>query len=235
MKIQVIGGNTESVQPVSAIFKLRWPTCTIFSATSGQQGVEMIETQSPDIVLLEVDLPDIDGFEVLHQIRVFSEVAVVFLTRRGEEVDIIRGLEGGADDYIVKPYSALELLARVRATLRRSGYQDDLGEKTAPLVTGDVAIDFQSKEVSLKNESVHLTATEYQILYYLVRSPGKWITHESLEQLIWGQRGAVDSSVVRRYIHQLRRKLNDFPPQLIVNEPGKGYRFNTASRRLPGI
>ena len=195
----------------------------------------MAETESPDIIILEVSLPDVDGFEVLRQIRMFSEVPIVFLTQRASEMDIIRGLEGGADDYIVKPFSALELLARAKAALRRSGHRDGLGESTAPLITGDVAIDFQSREVALKGVPVHLTATEYQILYYLVRNPGKWVDHSSLEQWIWGQRGAVDSSVIRRYIYQLRRKLDDMPPQLIVNERGKGYRFCTADRRLPAV
>jgi DNA-binding response OmpR family regulator len=165
----------------------------------------------------------------------FSEIPVVFLTERGDEMDIIRGLEGGADDYIVKPFSALELLARARATLRRSGHRDGLEESTLPLVIGDLRIDFQSKEVALKDEPVHLTATEYQILYYLVRSPGKWVNPGSLEQWIWGQRGAVDSSVIRRYIHQLRRKLNDFPPRLIVNEPGRGYKFSITNSRLSTV
>ena len=235
MKILIIEDSADNIHPISAVFKLRWPTCTTISTTKGVKGVALVETESPDLVILEVNLPDIDGFEVLRQIRMLSEIPVVFLTERGDEMDIIRGLEEGADDYIVKPFSALELLARARATLRRSGLRDGLDENTPPLVIGDLTINFQSKEVTLEDEPVHLTSTEYQILYYLVRSPGTWVNHSSLEQWIWGQRGAVDSSVIRRYIYQLRRKLKDVPPRLIVNEPGRGYKFNTANSRLSTV
>ena len=126
-------------------------------------------------------------------------------------------------------------MARARAALRRSGYRDGLGESATPLLAGDVVIDFQSREVVLKGEPIHLTSTEYQILYYLVRNPGRWVDHGSLEQWIWGERGAVDSSVIRRYIYQLRRKLDDIPPRIIVNERGKGYRFHTGGKKVAPV
>ncbi len=235
MKVLIIEDSADTIHPISAVFKLRWPTCTTISTTKGVKGVALAENESPDIIILEVDLPDIDGFDVLRQIRMFSEVPIVFLTERGDEKDIIRGLEGGADDYIVKPFSAPELLARAGAALRRSGLRDGIEESTPPLVSGDLTIDFQSKEVTLKGEPVHLTTTEYQILYYLMRNPGKWVNHGSLEQWIWGGQGTVDSSVIRRYIYQLRRKLNGTPPRLIVNVPGKGYKFNPAISRLSTV
>jgi len=234
MKVLVVQESAEIIDPLSAVFKLRWPACSIVATTDGAKAVELAESESPDVVILGIDLPDIDGFEVLRHIRQFSEVPTVILTPRSEEMDIIRGLETGADDYVVQPFSSLEFLARVRAAMRRSGW-DGLEENTPPVVTGDLTVNLQSREVTLRGESVHLTATEYQILYYLVRSQGRWLDHGSLEQWIWGQRGAVDSSVIRRYIHQLRRKLDDVPPRIIVNQPGKGYRFNLVRKKEPAL
>jgi DNA-binding response OmpR family regulator len=229
MKILIIEDNSELIEPISVMFKLRWPDCSTIPCAEGLRGVELAEIESPDIIILDINLPDTDGFEVLRRIRLFSDVPIVILTVRGDELDRVRGLEGGADDYIVKPFSVLEFLARVKSAMRRSG--KSIEERSEPLVDGDLTVNFESREVMLDGKTVHLTSTEYQILYYLVRSEGRFLNHSTLEQWIWGQVGSVDSSVIRRYIYQLRRKLNDVPPRIIISELGKGYKFVGSKRR----
>ena len=224
MKMLIIEDNTELLGPMSMTFKLRWPQLSIIHTPSGSKGVEMTETESPDVILLDINLPDIGGYEVLRQIRLFSDVPVLILTVRGEEMDRVRGLEMGADDYIIKPFSALELLARVHSALRRGG-RTQPEETVLPFISGDLAINFSTKEVLLKNTPVHLTSTEYQLLYHLVRNEGRFMDRKTLENKIWGQHDVVDDSVLRRYIYQLRQKLNDVPPRMIVTEMGKGYKF----------
>jgi DNA-binding response OmpR family regulator len=224
MKMLIVEDNPELLGPMSMTFKLRWPDLSIVHAGTGGKGVELAETELPDVIILDINLPDMDGYEVLRQIRLFSDVPVLFLTVRGDEMDRVRGLEMGADDYIVKPFSALELLARVHSAMRRGG-REHLEEGALPFVSGGLTINFSTKEVMLENNPVHLTSTEYQLLYHLVRNEGRFVDHHTLETRIWGQRGVVENSVLRRYIYQLRHKLNDKPPRIIVSEIGKGYKF----------
>jgi len=188
----------------------------------------LAETESPDIIILDINLPDIAGFEVLKQIRLFSDVPIIILTVRDEEVDKVRGLETGADDYITKPFSPLDLLARVKATLRRAGMRHPEGENIPPLVAGDLTVNFFTREVRVRNQSVHLTPIEYKLLYALVRNPERTVTHQALRQQVWGSANYVQPSTVKKYIHQLRSKLGDSsdPPQMIVNDRGIGYRFD---------
>ena len=227
MKILVIEDSPEIVDTLSLTFELRWPEATLISTDKGAEGIELAETESPDIIILDVNLPDIGGFEILKQIRLFSDVPIIILTVRGEEVDKVRGLETGADDYITKPFSPLDLLARVKATLRRAGMRHPEGENIPPLVAGDLTINFFTREVFVGSQPVHLTPIEYRLLYSLVRNPGRTITHQGLRQQVWGSADYVQSSTVKKYIHQLRSKLGDTsrPPQMILNERGIGYRF----------
>jgi DNA-binding response OmpR family regulator len=224
MKMLIVEDSPELLGPMSMTFKLRWPQIIIVHAETGGRGVELAELESPDVILLDINLPDIDGYEVLRQIRLFSDVPVLILTVRSDEMDRVRGLEMGADDYILKPFSALELLARVRSALRRSG-RENFEDGAAPFASGNLNINFSTKEVLCNNKPVHLTSTEYQLLYHLVRNEGRFIDHTTLETRIWGQHGLVDNSVLRRYIFQLRKKLNDNPPRMIISEIGKGYKF----------
>ena len=224
MKLLLIEDSPEIVNLISMTFKLRWPETSIISTPEGAKGIELVESESPDVVILDINLPDMEGFDVLQQVRLFSDVPVLILTVRGDEMDRVRGLEIGADDYIVKPFSALELLSRVNSALRRSS-RSPATERMTPIVSGGLTIDFHSKEVLLDGEPVHLTPTEYNILYHLVRNEGKFINNSTLQQWIWGEAGNVDSSVVRRYVYQLRAKLKDNPPKMLVSEAGKGYKF----------
>jgi DNA-binding response OmpR family regulator len=160
MKIVIIEDAADIVEAVSLCFELRWPGSDILSSAEGKRGLELIERESPDIVILDLGLPDIDGFEVLKDIRRFSNVPVVIFTARTAEADIVRGLELGADDYITKPFSHIELLARVQSIPKSgaSGY----------FSAGDLHIDFDGREVRLAGRTVQLTPTEYNMLYQLV-------------------------------------------------------------------
>lgn len=226
MKVLLIEDSPEIVNAVSLTFRLRWPEATLISSDKGAKGTEMVEAESPDIVILDINLPDMTGFKVLEDIRLFSEVPVIILTVREDEVDKVRGLEIGADDYITKPFSPLDLLARVKAVLRRSG-MPYLEEELPPLVAGNLTINFSTREVFLGDQRVHLTPTEYKILRCLVRNEGRIVTQETLKQQVWDRAKYIDASGPKKYIYQLRTKLGDTsgPPRIILNERGVGYKF----------
>jgi two-component system KDP operon response regulator KdpE len=203
---------------------MRWPDSVIISVSQGEKGIELVETESPDVVLLDIGLPDMDGFEVLRQIRFFSSVPIIIETVEDEEVDRIRGLELGADDYITKPFSYMELLARVKAVLRRSQMAEFKGSKTN-FVSGNLAINFATREVRLGDKVIKLTPTEYRLLYLLVRNKGQVLTQRKLMQQVWGEDYIENTDYLRAYIRRLRDKLRDNPPRMILTEHGLGYRF----------
>ena len=197
----------------------------VASTPLGEESIAMVETESPDVVLLDINLPDISGFQVLSEIRRFCDVPVLIITVRGEETDKVRGLELGADDYIVKPFSHLELLARVKAVLRRYGVV--AAEGADPFSSGGLRIDFAQRKVSLHDKEVKLTPIEYQLLYHLARSADQFVSSSTLVYKIWGEDylGAIESLKV--HMRHLREKLEEDPanPRLILTEHGKGYRL----------
>jgi len=232
MKLLLIDHNPEVLKAVGLTFRFLWPEATVLTASEGSRATEMAEIESPDAIVLDLDLPDIDGFEVIRQIRLFSDVPIIILTERSEEIDTVRSLETGADDYIVKPFSPLDLLARAKATLRRAGVFNYEGEDLLPpLVIGELTVDFSTREILLNSKSVHLTPIEYKLLHVLVRNEGRVVTHEALRRKIWGNAEYVGASTVKKNIAQLRRKLGDTPgaPKLILNERSIGYRFVKSS------
>lgn len=177
-------------------------------------------------MLLDIGLPDIDGFEVLRQVRFFSDVPIIVETVEDMETERVRGLELGADDYIIKPFSYIELLARVKAVLRRSQRVEFKGDETS-FVSGNLKINFATREVHLNDEVVRLTPTEYKLLYLLVRNRGQVLTQRKLMHEIWGEDYIENTDYLRAYIRRLRDKLQDDPPQRILTEHGLGYRFVT--------
>ena len=186
MKVVVIDDSPEIIEVVSLCFQLRWSNAELSSAPTGSEGLELVESKSPDIVILDIGLPDMEGFEVLKEIRRFSQVPVIMLTVRAEDTDVARGLEMGADDYITKPFSHIELVARVQAVLRRSqGAAVSSGER--PFNSGKLFIDFTGNEVKVDGNSVKLTSTELKLLYLLVRNEGRLVTHEGLLSKVWGE------------------------------------------------
>ncbi len=228
MKALFIEDSQEIVNVVSLTFKLRWPEATFLSAAEGAKGIEMVEAESPDIVILDINLPDMSGFDVLERIRLFSDVPIIILTVRGEQIDELTGLEMGADDYIVKPFGPTNLLTRVRAVLRRSGIRDREDVNLPPLVAGDLTINFSNREVLRGNERTNLTPTEYKVLLCLARNEGKTVPQDVIKQQVYGNEARyVDSTALKRFIYQLRNKLGDAAdrPRLIFNERGVGYRF----------
>ena len=155
MKVVVIDDSPEIIEVVSLCFQLRWSGATLVSASEGSRGLEVIEAENPDMVILDIGLPDMDGFQVLREIRLFSQVPVIMLTVRGEDTDVAKGLELGADDYIVKPFSHIELIARVQAVLRRVQGLSVTTEES-PFVSGKLSVNFASNEVMVNGKSVSL-------------------------------------------------------------------------------
>jgi DNA-binding response OmpR family regulator len=225
MKALVIDDAAEIADVVSLCFQLHWSGATVLSAQDGSRGLELVEAESPDVVILDIGLPDMDGFEVLREIRRFSQVPVIMLTVRGEDTDVARGLELGADDYITKPFSHIELVARVRAVMRRIQGLPVSEEK--PFISGRLAVDFASKEVTVDGKPVRLTSTEYKLLYHLIKNEGRLLSHENLLNKVWGEDYQDARDLLRVHIQHLRQKLGDNgeSADIIVTEHGMGYKF----------
>ncbi len=208
MKVLIVEDDKEIVDAITLAFQIRWPEAKVVS------------TENPDIVILDLGLPDISGFEVLSQIRLFSHVPIIILTVRSDEADVVKGLEWGADDYILKPFRQLELLARVKALIRRQSPNDE-----EELVSGQLHLDATSGQLRCDGKEIALTITESRILAHLMRNAGHVVTHSSLAEAVWGNDypGAADSLKV--HIRRLREKIESSPsqPKFILTKAGVGY------------
>ena len=191
-------------------------------AEGGGVALDAITTWAPDAVVLDLMMPGVDGFEVVRQTRTWSQVPIVVLSARGEERSKVDALDLGADDYLTKPFGIEELLARLRAVLRRTG-----GPQVQQLTVGDITIDIARHVVTKGSAEVHLTPTEYDLLRVLAANAGKVLTHRQLLERVWGGYAAENSQQLRVYVNYLRRKLEDDPsrPRWLVTEPGVGYRL----------
>ena len=198
-----------------------WEVATV---GTGEEGVVGAAEIAPDLLLLDLGLPDLDGTEVIRRIRAFSQVPVIVLSVREGQPDKVAALDAGADDYVTKPFAMEELLARVRAALRRAQTEEPT---PAVLNFGGLEVDLARRLVSRDGEPVHLTPTEYGLLEALVSNPGKLLTHQWLLRKVWGQGYGTETTYLRTYIRALRKKLGDDAqaPALIVTEPGVGYRW----------
>jgi two-component system KDP operon response regulator KdpE len=192
-------------------------------ASTGEQALTLAADHHPDVVILDIGLPGVDGIDVLRGLRGWSSVPVIMLTVREDESDKIEALDAGADDYVTKPFSMGELLARLRAALRRRAPVDE----QAVVATDDFTIDLASKRVQRDGEDVHLTPLEWGVVEVLVRHPGKLVTQRQLLQEVWGPQYETETNYLRLYLAQIRRKLEPEPsrPRYFVTEPGMGYRF----------
>jgi DNA-binding response OmpR family regulator len=198
----------------------------VITAYNGKEAIEAVRTQLPDLILLDIMMPDLNGFEVLKKIREVSTVPVIMLTAKGEEDDRIQGLELGADDYITKPFSPREMVSRIRAVLRRTKtFQED--QQDVIKVDDRLTIDFSRREVWVEGKKVDLRPTEYRLLYHLVQNAGWVNTHEQLLSKVWGFEYQDEPHYVRLYVNYLRKKLEKDPsnPKYILTERGVGYRF----------
>jgi len=225
MKILVVDDEPDVIKVITMSLNMRQPAWEVVGAQDGQEALERIETEHPDVVLLDVGLPEMSGFDVLKAVRLFSDVPVIMLTVRDDELSKVQGLELGADDYVTKPFSHLELLARVRAVLRRAEALPLAHER--PFVSGDIQVDFTRREVTVRGQTVALTSTEYRLLYYLVRNAGQILTHETLLARVWGREYTNEISYLKSYINRLRSKLEKDPhhPEYILTEHTIGYWF----------
>jgi len=198
----------------------------VSEAFNGKQAIQKIRDVTPDLILLDVMMPDLDGFEVLETVREVSNVPVIMLTAKGEEDDRVRGLELGADDYVTKPFSPRELVSRVKAVLRRT---ESASGSMHGLIDVDerLKIDFDRREIWLEGKLVKLRPTEYRMLYHLVQNAGWVVTHDQLLTKVWGYEYRDEPHYVRLYINYLRQKLEASPsdPKYILTERGVGYRF----------
>ncbi len=210
----------------------------VIEANSGQQALDMVRSQMPNLVILDVMMPGLDGYETLSILREISQVPVIMLTAKGEEEDRIRGLELGADDYVTKPFSPRELMSRVKAVLRRSeGNTGSTGGEDDVIQVDDrLRIDFGKREVWVDGELVKLRPTEYRLLYHLVQNAGWVLTYDQILTKVWGYEYRDETHYVRLYINYLRQKLEKDPsnPEYILTERGVGYRFVDYKRKNAG-
>ncbi|HEY7127158.1 MAG TPA: response regulator transcription factor [Ktedonobacterales bacterium] len=204
---------------ISAGFTAEW-------ASTAAEGIDLSARWHPDVLILDLSLPDQDGLDVCRQVRTWSQVPIIVLSVRGKDEDKVTALELGADDYLTKPFSMAELLARIRVALRHAAYPSTRGDQ-ARFETGGLVIDFERRQVTVEGRDVHLTPTEYDLLKYLAHNAGKVLTHRAILQAIWGPAYEQETSYLRVFFNQLRRKIEPDPsrPRYLLTELGIGYRL----------
>jgi two-component system KDP operon response regulator KdpE len=201
----------------------------LVEAKSGQEGLAQAATQSPDVVLLDLGLPDLDGIEVTRQLREWTRIPIIVVSARGQDEDKIKALDAGADDYLTKPFSVGELLARIRVALRHVA--ESIAGSTEPTFQlGDLRMDLAKRQVFVGDKEVHLTPTEYKLLAVLVRYAGRVVTHRQLLKEVWGPSYIEHTQYLRVFMGQLRHKLEPDParPKYLINEPRVGYRLKVS-------
>ena len=220
MKVLIIEDDPQIVEAIKLAFKIRWAEAEVISTAQGEKGIEATRTNRPDIIILDLGLPDISGFEVLKRIRQFSNVPILILTVMADESDKVRGLEWGADDYVTKPFKQLELLARVRALLRRQAPSDE-----GPIIRGKLCFKPKTFQFFIGANEINLTRTEGIIIKHLMKNCGQVVTHASLAEAIWGTDYPDSAQSLKVYIRRVREKLEDDPsqPHLILTKAGIGY------------
>jgi DNA-binding response OmpR family regulator len=233
MKILIVDGDARVRDALTVGLQLLWQDCDVLTAADGEAGEQAFFDHVPDVVLLDVALPDLSGYDVLRAIRRVSDVPVLILSARGEETDQVKGLELGADDYLVKPVGQLVLLARIKAVLRRAELPPPVNARP-DFVAGDLAINFQGRQVTLRGEPVKLTPVEYKLLYHLARNAGHLLPHQALLDRVWGDDDGATTHHLKVFVSRLRAKLEPAAgPRYIETERGLGYRFVRPSSLCP--
>lgn len=226
MNVLVIEDREQVVKDISFCLQVRYPDVNVTTVARGQQGIELVEDESPDLVIVDSSLPDMKTVDLISEIREFSDVALIVISEEQNAFERAKELEMGADDYIIKPFSPIEFLARIRALLRRI---ESNGFKPQGLVNigNEIAINFATREVFISGKQLNLTPTEFQLLSELVRNEGRVLTHGTLLERIWGSEYVDDPSFVKKYVHRLRSKIEPDTnnPKMIITERGIGYRF----------
>lgn len=200
MKVLIIEDDPQIVEAITLAFQIRWPEAQAITTSRGEKGIDFVESESPDVVILDLGLPDISGFEVLKRIRLFSEVPILILTVMADESDKVKGLEWGADDYVTKPFKQLELLARIKALLRRQGSRN----VEQPIICGGFTFDPSNFQLQYRDKQISLTRTEGLIMQHLMRNSGHVVSHASLAEAVWGTDYPDSSQSLKVYIRRLR-------------------------------
>ena len=228
MKVLLIEDDPDIVESIMMIFQIRWPEASVLTTVHGEKGIELVRDESPDIIILDLGLPDIDGLQVLSRVREFSNIPVIILTVRGDEIYKMRGLELGADDYVVKPFSPGELLARIKAVTRRfeaTGAKSEVAQK--PFILDRLRVDSQSREVTMDGKSIRLSPRSHDLLYQLVANRGNFVPIETLMKAIAAPGEEVAEDLVAFLVKKLNERLGEETGmhEMIVGEDGKGYKL----------
>ena len=233
MKILVIEDDPIISETVTICFNLRWPEAEVIATDSGEQGLKLATASAPDVIILDVGLPGMDGYETLRKLRSVTDAPAIMLTAKDGEVAKVKGLEYGADDYITKPFSHIELLARVRAVLRRTVANTPEQSRGNYLSEpAGLEIDLDSRTVHRHGQLISLAPLEYSLLYHLTNNEGRVMTHGVLLAKVWGQEYVEEVDYLKVYVRRLRTKLGDDPqnPELIHTERGVGYIYQVRLR-----
>ncbi|MDD4923977.1 MAG: response regulator transcription factor [Dehalococcoidales bacterium] len=224
MRVLIIEDDENIVESLSLSLRMRWPDVDISSAGMGEEGLQLVETFSPDIVVLDLGLPDINGFEVLRQVRMFSDVPIIILSVLGDEDDIVRGLEMDADDYIVKPFKKMEFLARVKSLVRRKNIPVDL----TVYERGNFRVFLSLHHLYYNENKVTLTKSECLIFYKLIQNANTVVTYSSIARELWGDEYPGSIEAIRVYVQRLRRKIEEITghSDFIETKSNMGYTFN---------
>lgn len=227
MKVLVIEDKSDVAENISLCLKLAWSQVDVIVAAEGDKGVDLVETESPDVVVLDLELRGKDGFRVLKEIRSFSDVAIIVLAANGAEMDKVKALEMGADDYVTLPFSAIDLIARIRAVLRRVTMPQLRDNYRSTFVSGNLSVNFATRDVLVSGEPIRLTPIEYELLCNLIRNEGKILSHRFLLEKTWGSDYSDDIGSLKKYIYRLRVKLkdNENPQPMLLTQRGIGYKF----------
>ena len=226
MRVLVIEDREEVAENISVCLKLAWTQVNIIVA-AGDKGIDLAEAESPNVVILDLELGGTDGFKVLKEIRSFSDVPIIVITAKEAEMDKVKSLEMGADDYITTPFSAIDLIARVKAVLRRTTMPELRGDHSSTFVSGNLSVNFATRDVFVSGERVKLTPTEYDLLCNLIRNEGRVLSHRFLLEKTWGSGYSDDIGSLKKYIYRLRIKLKDNQSSnpMLITERGIGYKF----------
>lgn len=227
MKFLLISNSEELEGNISVILKVRWPEVILTHAVDQAKAAEFVQTEQPDMVFLDLNLSQANDFNVLNEVRSFSDVPMIILSENDDVIDNVRALEMGADDWLGKPLEPMLLLAKVNAVLRRCGVLYWQPSHAPGFISGKLTINYTTHEVCISGKPVKLTPIEYKMLCHLVRNEGKAVTNSSILDSVWGPEYTADNGFIKKYIYRLRSKLEDGQgnPKMLLTDRGIGYRF----------